>query len=492
MTMKTRFAPSPTGDLHIGGARTALFNFLAAKHAGGKFLLRIEDTDKERNSETSLNSIIDGLNWLGLTHDGEIVHQSEQTLSHDKAAQTMVGNDTAYLCWTTQEELTAQRLAAENEKRAFKYDRRYRPKETLDDNGVRQIIGAGGDIPEEDRYRIYFELSNSPSCIRIKVPLDGVTEFDDIVRGKLSINNSELDDFVILRTDGTPTYLLAVVVDDHNAGVTHVIRGEDHITNTFKQIQIYKALGWNVPKFAHIPLIHGEDGKKLSKRDGAASLLALRDAGYLPEAVCSYLVGLGWGHATNYMTMEEMIAKFDINQVGSSPSRLDQKKLDNINYHFMQKMDDAVIVRKIMINYMNGHDNAELIKNIDKIDVWTTRIRFMTPQLKERAKTLVELYKSAEFLFELPDYDDSAKSILASHIGIIQQFLPYYVIGGDFHSFAIKYEFKLKDVATALRATLCGSKTSSGSMDSIIEALGDEEVIFRMREAIDEFTPMAI
>jgi glutamyl-tRNA synthetase len=475
--IKTRFAPSPTGNLHIGGARTAIFNYLFAHHHKGEFCLRIEDTDKERSKQEFEDNIFNGLMWLGLQSKYDLaVVQSEQIERHKEICSTLLKNGGAYLCYTTQEELDEQREIATQKNIGFKYDRKWRPPINIEPNF---------DEPS---------LNSIKPSIRIKMPLDGVTEFDDLIHGKKSINNSELDDFVIMRSDGTPTYLLAVVVDDHDSLITHVIRGNDHITNTYKQIQIYKAMGWEVPTFAHLPLIHDENGKKYSKRNGAPDLLSYEKDGYLPEAVCSYLAGLGWGHAKDFMTMEEMIASFDITQIGKSPSRTDKKKLDNINYHFLQKVNIDEVKYKIYseCTFSNrGFNGIGVLFSKDETDInFYNRLNAndkMVFELKERAKNWNELIKSVEFLHTLPEYDDGAKTVLSSNIEIIKSFLSYFFIGGDFHSFPEKYELKMKDVAITLRCALSGSKISSGSIDTIIQTLGEEEVISRLRKAIDVF-----
>jgi glutamyl-tRNA synthetase len=479
--MKTRFAPSPTGDLHIGGVRTALFNFLFAKHECGEFKLRIEDTDKERNSPESLKSILDGLKWLGLTIDGYPRYQAIHHDRHEAVAHQLIKSGNAYYCYMSNEELESEKKKAIDEKRAFKYDRRWR-------TGTSEL---SSDMADVERLHAYMKKNfpeKKPS-VRIKMPIDGITEFEDVVRGKITINNSELDDFVILRDDGSPTYLLAVVVDDHDMDISHVIRGEDHITNTFKQIQIFKAMGWDLPIYAHIPLIHGEDGKKLSKRHGAASVLSLKEAGYLPEAVCSYLAGLGWGHATSYMTMDEMIAKFDINQIGSSPSRLDQKKLDNINYHFLKLRDDEFLVVEILKIWAKSKFWTHEFMAYDDI---VKKLTFMMPQLKARAKTLVELAKSAEFILKLPEYDDSAKKVLTNNIGIIHLIVNLGLNDVNLKEFSESYNFSLSDVTITVRAALCGSKTSSGSVSIIQTTLGQEEFEYRIKNALDVFGPIAI
>jgi glutamyl-tRNA synthetase len=492
--MRTRFAPSPTGDLHIGSCRTALFNFLAAKHAGGEFKLRIEDTDKERNSESSLQSIKDGLEWLGLIQDGDIVMQSSEIQNHQDAVVKLIATGAAYHCYLSQNEIDAQKKYCEQVKKPYRYDMSWRPDQH--DNELEWKQHLAKKINDNVR-----------SVVRLKMPLNGTTEFEDVIRGKLSINNSELDDFVILRADGTPTYLLAAIVDDHNMGITHVIRGEDHITNTFKQIQIYKALGWEIPTFAHISLIHGEDGAKLSKRHMAMSVLSLRDNGYLPEAVNSYLVGLGWGHASsNYLTMQEMIEQFNITQVGKSPSRLDFAKLDNINHHFLQKRDDFSLSETVLSNLLSQpfeFDTKQLslrtdidLSSVEKLssmsDVSTlvslAMIYQMMPQLKPRAKTLVELIDSAKYLFKLPEFDDSAKEVLTQNFNLLGKLRIHFQCGGKGLSDFNLGDFKMKDAAITLRAALCGSKTSSGSMESIVEVLGKTEVISRLNTTYHIFT----
>ena len=317
MSVITRFAPSPTGYLHIGGARTALFNFLFAKRYGGQFLLRIEDTDHERSTEAAVAAIISGLDWLGLSHQGEIVRQSRNAARHAAVAHEMLAAGTAYRCFATPEELTAMRSAQIAAKQPQRYDRRWRDRD-----------------PAEVQARLN---SGDPFVIRLRAEASGTTTVHDLVQGEVTVDNSQMDDLVLLRADGTPTYMVSVVVDDHDMSITHVIRGDDHLTNCFRQVQIYRAKGWSVPQFAHIPLIHGADGTKLSKRHGAVDLNQWRLDGYLPVAMRNYLLRLGWSHGDSEIISDEQAAAwFSLEAVGRSPSRLDAKKLNSVNGHYIQ------------------------------------------------------------------------------------------------------------------------------------------------------------
>jgi glutamyl-tRNA synthetase len=315
----TRFAPSPTGFLHIGGARTALFNWLYAKRFGGKFLLRIEDTDRERSTEAAVKAIIDGLTWLGLDWDGEAVSQFARAERHREVAGQLLASGRAYRCYASIEELEAMRETARLEGRPMRYDGRWRDRDPA--------LAPPGVAP----------------VIRLKARQEGETVIDDLVQGKVTFANKDLDDLVLLRSDGNPTYMLAVVVDDHDMGVTHIIRGDDHLTNAARQTQIYQALGWDVPAMAHIPLIHGPDGAKLSKRHGALGVDAYRAMGYLPAGLCNYLARLGWSHGDKeFFTTDELIGAFDLAAVGRSPSRFDYAKLENVNGHYMRAAGGAV------------------------------------------------------------------------------------------------------------------------------------------------------
>src|SRR6266852_5323474 len=324
MTVVVRFAPSPTGFLHIGGARSALFYWLFARHHGGTFRLRIEDTDRARSTQEAVSAIIDGLNWLGLSWDGEIVHQSPRAARHAEIARQLFAAGRAYHCYCTPAELEAMREKARAEKRSVRYDGTWRDRDP-----AKAPPGV-------------------PPVIRLKAPHEGSTTIRDLVQGEVTVENAELDDLILLRADGTPTYNLSVVVDDHDMGITHVIRGDDHLNNAFRQTQIYRSLDWPIPEFAHVPLIHGPDGTKMSKRHGAVGVEAYRALGYLPEALRNYLVRLGWSHGDDeIIATEDAIRWFDIADVGRGAARFDQAKLDSVNAHYIRAADDARLVRLV-------------------------------------------------------------------------------------------------------------------------------------------------
>src|SRR4249920_1105365 len=370
----TRFAPSPTGFLHIGGGRTALFNWLYARRHGGKMLLRIEDTDRERSTAAAINAIIDGLTWLGLTWDGEIVFQFARAARHRQVAEQLLASGHGYRCYCSQDALAAMREKARAEGRTRLYDGRCR------DRGPKDVPAGVNPV------------------IRIKAPLTGETVVEDQVQGRVVWQNENLDDFILLRSDSTPTYMLAVVVDDHDMNITHIIRGDDHLNNAARQTQIYNALGWNVTAMAHIPLIHGPDGSKLSKRHGALGVDAYRAMGYLPAAVRNYLVRLGWSHGDQEIfSTEEMIQFFDLPQVGRSAARFDFAKLENLNGHYMRasSSEDMLTMFERVLDYVPI--GAELKPKLND----TTRAQLLRamPNLKERAKTLIELIDGAAFIF---------------------------------------------------------------------------------------------
>ncbi|HZU50907.1 MAG TPA: glutamate--tRNA ligase, partial [Sphingomicrobium sp.] len=358
----TRFAPSPTGYLHIGGARTALFNWLYARHTGGKFLLRIEDTDRVRSTKEAIDAILDGMRWLGLDWDGHEYYQSQFWARHAEIAHRLLERGAAYRCYMTQEELAEQRELAQRERRPFRINSPWRDRQD--------------------------EQNDRPFVIRLKAPREGETMIDDQVQGRVTVQNAEIDDFILLRSDGTPTYMLAVVVDDHDMGVTHVIRGDDHLNNAFRQLAIVRAMGWPEPTYAHVPLIHGADGAKLSKRHGAMGVDAYRDElGLLPEAVNNYLLRLGWGHGDHeIIRQEQAIQWFDLAQVGKSPSRFDFKKLENLNGHYIREADDARLADLVAPKLGLSAKEKELL------------VRAM-PELKPRANTLNQLADGARFLF---------------------------------------------------------------------------------------------
>src|SRR5829696_1693109 len=370
----TRFAPSPTGFLHIGGGRTALFNWLYARRFGGKMLLRIEDTDRERSTQPAIDAILDGLTWLGIEWDGETVYQFSRSARHREVVEQLLAEGKAYRCYASPEELTEMREAARREGRSKLYDGRWRDRDPSEaPAGVKPVI-------------------------RIRAPQTGETAVDDQVQGRVTWQNENLDDFVLLRSDGTPTYMLAVVVDDHDMGVTHIIRGDDHLNNGARQTQIYQALGWKVPVMAHIPLIHGPDGSKLSKRHGALGVDAYRAMGYLPAAMRNYLVRLGWAHGDQEIfSTEEMIAAFDLPAIGRSPARFDFAKLESLNGHYIRQMDNAELVAEIERVLPYVPTGAELAGKLTP--ALRAKLVAAMPGLKERAKTLVELIESARYLY---------------------------------------------------------------------------------------------
>jgi glutamyl-tRNA synthetase len=373
MTVVTRFAPSPTGFLHIGGARTALFNWLYAHGRGGKMLLRIEDTDRERSTQAAIHAILDGLRWLGIDWDGDAVYQFSRVARHREVAEQLLAAGHAYRCYAGAEELTQMREAARREGRSRLYDGRWRDRDP-------------GDAP-----------SGVKPAIRLKAPLTGETAIDDQVQGRVVWQNENLDDLVLLRSDGTPTYMLAVVVDDHDMAVTHAIRGDDHLTNAARQKQIYDALGWPVPVMAHIPLIHGPDGSKLSKRHGALGVDAYRAMGYLPAALRNYLVRLGWSHGDQEIfSTEEMIAAFDLPQIGRGAARFDFAKLESLNGHYIRGSNDADLLAAIDQLLPHLADGAAITAKLNP----RVREQFLAamPSLKERAKTLLDLIDGAHFL----------------------------------------------------------------------------------------------
>src|ERR1700691_3971634 len=388
MSVVTRFAPSPTGFLHIGGARTAWFNWLYARGRGGKMLLRIEDTDRERSTQAAIAVILDGVDWLGIAWDGDVIYHFSRVARHREVAEALLASGHAYRCYASQDELTQMREAARKEGRSKLYDGRWRDRDP-------------GEAPPSVK-----------PAIRLKAPLTGETIIEDQVQGRVVWQNENLDDLVLLRSDGTPTYMLAVVVDDHDMGVTHVIRGDDHLTNAARQKQIYDALSWPVPVMAHIPLIHGPDGSKLSKRHGALGVDAYRAMGYLPVALRNYLVRLGWSHGDQEIfSTEEMIAAFDLPQIGRSPARFDFAKLENLNGHYIRQSDDAALLLAIEQLLPHLADGKRLAEKL------TPRLREQwlaaMPSLKERAKTLLDLIDGSHFLLDNPPLplDDKASAL---------------------------------------------------------------------------------
>ena len=458
-----RFAPSPTGFLHIGSARTALFNWLFARHNGGIFRLRIEDTDRTRSTPQAVAAIIDGLEWLGLYWDGEIVYQSARAARHAEIAQQLLAAGRAYNCYCTPAELEAMRERARAERRSVRYDGTWRDRD-----------------PSEAPPGV-------PPVIRLKAPQQGSTTIGDRVQGDVTVANSELDDLIILRADGSPTYNLSVVVDDHDMDITHVIRGDDHLNNAFRQSQIYRALDWPIPEFAHLPLIHGPDGAKMSKRHGAIGIDAYRELGYMPEALRNYLLRLGWSHGDDeIISTQQAISWFDLDAVGRAPARFDFAKLDNLNGHYIRisgddRLSDLVGRR---LEKMLGQPLSELHR---------TRLLLAMPELKLRPKTLAELAANSLFLVRprpvRPDAD--ASKLLTSearrHLASLVQRLDRttwqaVTLDACVRAFAAEQDVKLASVAQPLRAALTGSAASPGIF-RIMEILGREETLGRISDA---------
>ena len=463
----TRFAPSPTGLLHIGGARTALFNWLYAKHTGGTFLLRIEDTDRERSKPEHVDAITNGLKWLELDWDGDPLFQFARVQRHRDVALGLLASGGAYNCYLTTEELTAMREKAKAE-------------------GRPQVI----ESPWRDRDPKEAPAGVKPS-VRLRTRRDGETVVDDKVQGRVVIPNKDLDDMIILRSDGTPTYNFAVVVDDHDMGITHVIRGVDHLTNAARQTQVYVALGWDVPVFAHVPLIHGPDGAKLSKRHGAEATDAYRAMGYLPEAMRNYLVRLGWSHGDDeIISTEQLIEWFDLDAVGRSPARFDFAKLADLNGHYIRKANDDELARRLkeLLAVIDG--GPEKLAKLDRDGGWN-RLRIALPGLKERAKTLLELIDGAAFLFAerpLPLDEKAAKLMDAEAKATLAALVPRLeaapewtaaALEAEVRSFAEATGAKLGKVAQPLRAALTGRSVSPPVFD-VMHALGREETIARL------------
>lgn len=463
----TRFAPSPTGFLHIGGARTALFNWLYAKAKGGKMLLRIEDTDRQRSTKEAIDAILEGLSWIGIDWDGEPIYQFARAERHRAAVEEMLAKGNAYRCYASAEELEEMRELARKEGRPPRYDGRWRDRDP-------------SEAPE----------GRSP-VIRLKAPREGETVIEDMVQGTVTFPNKDLDDLILLRSDGTPTYMLAVVVDDHDMGVTHIIRGDDHLTNAARQTQIYRALGWDVPHMAHIPLIHGPDGAKLSKRHGALGVDAYRDMGYLPAALRNYLVRLGWSHGDQEVfSTEEMVSYFDLDKVGRSAARFDFQKLENLNGQYMRAASDAELMAAVdaLVPHLPDAEHRLARMTPER----RAQLRAAMPGLKERAKTVVELLDNAEFIFEtrpLP-LDDKAKTLLSDagreHLGKLVPLLEAAewtaaATEAAVRSYAEQASVKLGAVAQPLRAALTGKSTSPPIFD-VLMVLGREESLARLKD----------
>jgi glutamyl-tRNA synthetase len=462
MSVVPRVAPSPPGYLHTGGARTALFNWLYARRMGGKYLLRIEDTDRARSTDAAIAAILDGLSWLGLEHDGEMTFQFARADRHRQAAEEMIRRSTAFRCYMTAEEQEAARAKSHDEGRA-----------------LRSPYRDGKAPPSAD----------APFVVRLKAPDKSDVLNADLIQGEVRIKARDIDDLVLLRTDGTPTYMLSVVVDDHDMGVTHVIRGDDHLTNAARQIPIFQAMGWSAPLFAHIPLIHGEDGKKLSKRHGAQAVHEWRDMGYLPEAMNAYLLRLGWSPShDDILTKEEAAPIFDLGQIGKAPSRLDFKKLDSVNAHFMALADDARLTQ-VVSQHIQTRDGATMSEDA------LAALARAVPVLKKRAKTIPDLAEQTRFVLNKRPLalDEKAQSLMKDefkqrlhrlrdrlanepswdHIGL----------GSALKAFATDEGVGLGQIGPGLRAALTGGSPAP-DLGQALELLGREEALARMSDQL--------
>jgi glutamyl-tRNA synthetase len=464
----TRFAPSPTGFLHIGGARTALFNWLYARHTGGKMLLRIEDTDRERSTEPAIGAILEGLKWLGLEWDGEPLFQFARAARHREVAEALLAAGKAYCCYASPAELEEMRDAARKAGRSRLYDGRWRDRDPKDaPAGVKPVI-------------------------RLKNPLEGETVIDDRVQGRVAWKNADLDDMIILRSDGTPVYNHAVVVDDHDMGVSHVIRGVDHLTNAARQAQIYKAMRWDVPVFAHVPLIHGPDGAKLSKRHGALGIEAYRAMGYLPAGLRNYLARLGWSHGDDEIfSTAQAIQWFDIDDINKSPGRLDFAKLSDVNSHYIRQASDEELIRHLQDLLPHLDNGAEIGARIERTG-WD-RVAAALPTLKPRAKTLLDLIDGAAYLTAqrpLTLDDKAAKALGAEARATLAKLLPQLQVTPDWNGPALEASVrqfaettgqKLGNVAQPLRAALTG-RTVSPPVFDVMAVLGREEALARIQD----------
>ncbi len=466
----TRFAPSPTGYLHIGGGRTALFNWAYARKLGGKMLLRIEDTDRERSTADAIDAIIEGLTWLGLDWAGEPVSQYGRVMRHREVAEQLLAQGKAYRCYCSPQDLEEMRAKAEAEKRPIRYDGTWRDRDPSE--------APAGVKP----------------AIRFRAPQEGETVIEDAVQGRVVIPNKDLDDLIILRSDGNPTYNLSVVVDDHDMGVTHIIRGVDHLTNAARQTQIYMAMGWRVPHMSHIPLIHGPDGAKLSKRHGALGVEAYRAMGYLPEAMRNYLARLGWSHGDDEIfSTDQLVEWFNLESIGKSAARFDFAKLENVNGHYIRHTPDASLLAQFVDFLPHAEGGKAMLAQID--DAMMAKLLRAMPGLKERAKTLVELMKGAQFLFAqrpLPMDDKAAQIIRDGGAEALAGLIPLLESAEDWSALALEslvkahaeaQGLKLGKLAQPLRAALTGTSTSPGIFD-VLEVLGRDEALGRLKDQV--------
>ncbi|MDR0484740.1 MAG: glutamate--tRNA ligase [Alphaproteobacteria bacterium] len=464
MNTRTRFAPSPTGFLHIGGARTALFNYLFAKHTGGKFLLRIEDTDLQRSTQQAVDAIINGLSWLNLNHDEEIVYQMQRQERHIEVAQELLHSGNAYKCFCTKEDLDKRRKQAEAEGKVYVYDGRCR------------------EITD------FAEYEDKPFAIRLKVNKEGSTIIKDLVKGEVEVQNNTLDDLIILRSDNVPTYMFAVVIDDHDMDITHIIRGDDHFTNAFRQYQIYKAFEWKVPEFAHLPLIHAMDGSKLSKRHGAISVESYKDLGFLPEAICNYLLKLGWSHGDDeIITPEQAIAWFDIVDVNVAPAKFDMVKLTSINHHYIQNTPNERLL-ELMEEFV-AKENGSLNAN------YKSYLLQGLTSIKERSKTILELVENSSFYLKKPPFifNDKAIEVLNNSKDILKEQFKILNDITDWTKDSIHNTIKehcdtrgikLGKASEGLRVALTGKTVSASSNFDIMVILGKEETLSRISTAL--------
>ncbi len=457
----TRFAPSPTGYLHIGGARTALFNFLFAQHCGGKFLLRVEDTDEKRSTDAAIDAILQGLDWLGLKHDGDYVLQSKNLARHQKVAQELLEKGQAYLCYTSAAELDEMRGTAEKKGEVFRFKSSWRDKSMS-------------------------QATSEKPVVRIKAPLDGEVVIKDLVQGEVRVKNSEIDDLVMLRSDGTPTYMLAVVVDDHDMQITHIIRGDDHFTNAFRQKIIYEAMGWEVPVFAHIPLIHGADGAKMSKRHGATSVIDYQEMGYLPQAMRNYLLRLGWSHGdAEIISDAQAVEWFNLEKVGKSPARFDFAKLNHVNKHYIKEKNAEELFVEVAKFFTKTLSETE-----------KSRVARALKFTKERAETLKELAKISEIYFDgfAAQQDAATLETISQKKEIISdlqktlsklELWDHDSIKIALSTYAENKSLKIKDFGPLLRAILTFSAASAGGIFDVIEILGKQEVVRRIELALN-------
>ena len=490
MTVITRFAPSPTGMLHIGGARTALFNALIARRHGGKFLLRIEDTDRARSTPEATAAILEAMDWLGLTPDEAPVYQSQKMDRHIACAHSMVETGRAFRCYATPEDLQARRDAGEAKRSALK----------------------NADLSDADRTRLQAEADallapfrspwrdggtppapNAPYTIRLKAPDQGTIQLDDKVQGQITLQAEEIDDLILLRADGTPTYMLAVVVDDHDMGVTLVLRGDDHLRNTFRQIPIYQAMNWPLPDFGHIPLIHGQDGAKLSKRHGALSTLAYRDLGYLPEGLSAYLLRLGWSHGDQEIfTMDEAKALFSVEAINKAPARLDLAKLDDINGHFIRAAQPDRLFKLVM----------PFIEKLTSVDdpVLRSRLEAALPGLTDRGETLPQLAEAARFLWDANAHalTKNARKALKGEkletLGKLQRALDaendwtIETLQNLLDSFCAQHGLTIGQVGPPLRAAVSGGLPAP-DLAPVLAWLGRDEVLARIATHLPGHSP---